>query len=301
MEDWEKINAVDRMQEYIISHIDEEITMQDLSRVAGYSLWHSVRIFKELSGKTPFEFIRLIRLTSAAEELRDSNAKVVDVALDKGFDSHDGFTRAFAKQFYITPNKYRKEKPPISYFTYHPSRHYYLHINQRNDEEMKDLFPQTVTAQIVERQARKLILLRSQKATDYFSYCEENGCDWEGMLNSVPEKLDVAAILELPRHLIMGGTSAIAAGIEVPADYSKPLPAGYEMLELPPCSMLYFRGMPFENEDDFCKAIDIVFKAIENYKPELYGYGFAEEVAPKFNFGASAEMGAKMAVPVKVL
>jgi len=305
MEDWDIINAVDRMQKYIVSHIDEEITMQDLSRAAGYSLWHSARIFKELTNKTPFEYVRAIRLTAAAKELRDSKNKVIDIALRTGFGSHDVFTRAFVRQFAITPQKYRNEKPSVSYFTYNPVRDYYLYIkninNKRNGDEMKDLFSRTVTAQAVERPARKLILLRSKNATDYWSYCEENCCEWGGVLNSIPERFDNAAILELPKNLVKDGTSAVAAGIEVPADYAKPLPEGYEMLELPPCAMLYFRGMPFENGEDFCIAKDIVFEAIESYKPELYGYAFADEDAPKFNFGASEQMGAKMAVPVKIL
>ncbi len=55
---------------------------------------------------------------------------------------------------------------------------------------------------LVHRKKRKLILLRSKKATEYFSFCEENGCDWEGLLNSNPYKLDTAAILTLPDFLI---------------------------------------------------------------------------------------------------
>ena len=130
MNDWENINAVDRMQKYIVSHIGEEITMQDLSRIAGYSLWHSARMFKEYLGKTPFEYIRALRLTTAAKELRDSSERIVHVALNGGFDSHDGFTRAFAKQFEITPKKYQSEKPPVSYFTYYPIRDYYFYNNK---------------------------------------------------------------------------------------------------------------------------------------------------------------------------
>ena len=301
MEDWDKINAVDKMQKYIVSHIDEEITMQDLSRAAGYSLWHSLRIFKELTHKTPFAYIRVLRLTKAAKKLRDSDSKVIDIALNSGFDSHDVFTRAFARQFAITPQKYRNEKPLLSYFTYHPVSEYYLYIknNERNGDEMKDLMSGTVTVQAVKRPARKLILQRSKNATDYWSYCEEKGCEWEGF-NDVSEKFDTAAILELPTNLIKEGTSSVAAGIEVPVDYAKTLPEGYEIIELPPCTMLYFRGMPFENEEDFAKAIDIVFEAITNYTPEFYGYAFADELAPKFNFGASAKMGAKAAIPVKI-
>ncbi|MCL1905582.1 MAG: helix-turn-helix transcriptional regulator, partial [Clostridiales bacterium] len=137
MEDWDKINAVDRMQKYIASHIESEITLQDLSRAAGYSPWYALRLFKELTDKTPFEYIRAMRLTAAAKELRDSDAKVVDGALDGGFDSHDGFTRAFAKRFYMTPQVYRREKPPVHYFVPYPVRDYYLYTEKSDGEEMK--------------------------------------------------------------------------------------------------------------------------------------------------------------------
>ncbi|MCL2619873.1 MAG: AraC family transcriptional regulator [Defluviitaleaceae bacterium] len=299
MRDLEKVDAVSRMQKHIITHIDQEITMQDLSNVAGYSLWYSIRVFKELLGKTPFEYIRALRLTTAAQQLRDLDEKVIDVALSGGFGSHDGFTRAFSKQFDITPKKYRIEKPAVSYFTHYPIRdYYYLHKKIRNDETMKSGFSSTVTVQAVTRPERKLILLRSENATDYFSFCGEKGCEWEGLLNSIPEKFDNAAILELPTKFLKKGTSSCAVGVEVPNDYNKTLPEGYEMIDLPQCTMLYFHGMPFENEDDFGKAIDVVIEAIEAYKPELYGYAFSDDIAPRFNFGATNKIGAKMSIPV---
>lgn len=58
MDSWEKISAVQRMQDYIEEHITDPISLQMLARAAGYSPWHSSRIFKELTGKTPFEYIR---------------------------------------------------------------------------------------------------------------------------------------------------------------------------------------------------------------------------------------------------
>lgn len=300
MVNWDKINAVQRMQDYIVLHIDEDITMQDLSDASGYSLFHSIRIFKELTQKTPFEYIRALKLTKAAEQLRDTKSKVIEIALNANYDSHDGFTRAFSSQFDITPSAYNKNKPPVSFFTYYPISHYYLYTKKRNGKIMeKNRVSKTVTVQPVERAARKLIILRSKKATDYMSFCEEMGCDWEGLLNSVSEKMDNAALLELPKKFVKNGTSEYAAGIEVPLEYAKTIPQGYEVLELPACNMLYFHGMPFENDEDFCEAIEIVAEAIENYKPELYGVQFAFDIAPKFNFGACAQAGAKMAIPVK--
>lgn len=62
-----------------------------------------------------------------------------------------------------------------------------------------------------ERPKRKLIYLPSRKAKDYLSYCEEIGCEWEGLLNSIPEKFDMAALLELPDFFITEGFSKKSA------------------------------------------------------------------------------------------
>jgi hypothetical protein len=72
----------------------------------------------------------------------------------------------------------------------------------------------TVTVTSAERPARKLILLSSLNATDYLTFCEEMGCDWEGRLNSVAEKFDKAALLTVPPNLRMPGAGPIAAGVK---------------------------------------------------------------------------------------
>ena len=116
MDNKEQIEAVQRMQAFIESHLHEPITLHRLAKAAGYSPWHAARVFKSLTGKNPFEYIRAVRLSRAAVRLRNENVKVIDVAFDFVFDSHEGFTRAFSKQFGITPQRFSKNKPAIKYF-----------------------------------------------------------------------------------------------------------------------------------------------------------------------------------------
>ena len=150
----------------------------------------------------------------------------------------------------------------------------------------------------VNRPKRKLIYLPSKSATDYFSYCEEVGCAWEGLLNSIPEKFDTASLIDLPDFLVDEDISKVAAGVEVPIDYDKPLPGGYKIAELEECIMLYFQSEPYENPDDFGDRIGQVFKAIESYNLERYGYNSASNIAPMLNLGAEPEIGARVAIPV---
>ncbi|MGI5856858.1 MAG: helix-turn-helix transcriptional regulator [Candidatus Merdivicinus sp.] len=291
-----KIVAVANMQRLIHAHFDEEITLEDLSRAAGYSKYHAARLFKELTGKTPFETIRALRLTKAAQSLQGSGERVVDAALDNGFGSHDGFTRTFLRQFGITPQRYRREMPPVNWFVFHSVEDYYI-LKEGEKLMEKEKVSRTVTVSVVERPARKLIFLR-YNATDYFSACEEVGCEWEGVFNSIREKFDTAAGGRLPKFLILPGTSGNAFFVEVPLDYDKPLPNGYESAVLPPCTYLYFSGMPFDDPSNFPTAIGIVNEAIQNYPFERFGWKVSDS-GPYLGMGAEAETGARTAVPVE--
>ena len=70
-------------------------------------------------------------------------------------------------------------------------------------------------------------------------------------------------------------------------------------VELEAGTMLYFKSEQFEDEKDFGSAIECLMKSHERYNPKEFGYEYDCENAPVFNFGASLEMGAKIAFPVK--
>jgi len=298
MELSDKAAAVSRMQRYIEAHLVEEITLDDLANAAGYSKYHAVRVFKELTHRTPLETVRALRLTRSAKVLQDADHKIVNVAMNSGFDSHNGFTRAFNRQFGITPQKYHVETPPVNWFIHYPIEAYYQ-LKEGIEPMSNEKVSSTVTVTVVERPARKLIFLR-HNATDYFSACEEVGCDWEGFYNSIPEKFDTAAGGRLPTSLIKPGTSGNAFFVEVPLNYNKPLPDGYDIAELPPCTYLYFNGIPFDDENDFPIAIGIINEAIENYPFERFGWRQSDN-APNLGMGAESETGARAAVPVEKL
>lgn len=85
----------------------------------------------------------------------------------------------------------------------------------------------------------------------------------------------------------------------MPIDYTGRIPVNCEVVELEEGKMLYFQSDSFEKEEEFGIAIDNVFRAIDKYNIKSYGYEYIFEAAPKFNFGASTEMGAKMALPIR--
>lgn len=296
----DKINAVDRMQVYIKEHLREVITLNMLADIAGYSPWYAARIFKELVGISAFEYIRKLRLSSAALMLRDDEVKVIDVAFDYLFDSHEGFTRAFSKSFGMTPKKYAQQTPPIQLFMPYYIRHLYV-MRKKGERPMSEKNTQnTVFVQVVEKAARKLILKRGIKATHYFEYCEEVGCDVWGILSSIKGALGEPLGLWLPKKLIRENTSEYVQGVEVPLDFEGAIPEGFEVIDLNPCKMMIFQGQPFKDED-FSEAIADLWKVIDNYDPTLYGFEFAADEAPRFQMEPQGYRGYIEGRPVKKL
>lgn len=300
MERWEVINAVQRMQDYITENINSTVTLGDLARAAGYSQWHSARIFKELTGKSPFEYLRALRLSKAAIQLRDHHTKIVDVAFDFVFDSHEGFTRAFNKQFGMSPKRYSENPRPIQLFMPHRIRDYYLTLLKGEIEMSEKKSTNTVFVQVVERPDRKLILKRGLKATNYFEYCEEVGCDVWGVLCSIKEAMYEPAGMWLPGRLIKPGTSKYIQGVEVPRSYTGEVPEGFEIIDLEPCKMMVFQGEPYEDEN-FGEAIQELWDVIKKYNPQLYGFQWAEEASPAFQLEPQGYRGYIEARPVRQL
>jgi len=293
------IMAVQRMQEYIEQHLQEPITLKALATVANYSPWHAARLFKEITERAPFEYIRALRLSKAALILRDRPVKVMEVALDFVFDSHEGFTRAFTKTFGISPHQYQQSTPPVRLFM--PSKVYdtYLILNQ-GASKMTNTPTKTVFVQVMERPARKLLLKRGIKATDYFEYCEEVACDVWSVLTSVKEALYEPVGVWLPKHLIVEGTSMYCQGVEVPMDYQNTIPEGFDLIDLPACQMMVFQGESYDDEV-FMEAIDEVWQHIEKFDPTIYGYQWAVEDGPRIQLEPMGYRGYIEALPVRAI
>lgn len=289
--------AAEAMRKYIVEHLDGELTPASVARATGYSERHGARMFRNATGRGLAEYIRLLRLSAAARSLARSDCDtILDVALIHQYDSHEGFTKAFSSAFGISPKAYRKGGRPIQFFIPYPVC-LPEDMFKRKDGPVNNI----ITATILPRPARRLVTLYSKTGTDYWSFCQEQGCDWEGLLLSIPERMDIPAFLSLPPAMIPPGFAEGAVGIEVPAYYAGQVPAGYALNDLPAGEMLYFRSPPYESEDSFPEAMKSVFDTYESYDAATYGYAFDLDALPLFNFGAFTDKGARIAVPVKKL
>lgn len=112
----EKAKAVQRMQDYIEQHLCEEITLAQLAEASLYSPWYSYRLFQQYTDLTPADYIRRLRLSKSALRLRDESCRILDVALDMGFGSVDGYQRAFYREFGCNPKEFATKPIPLPLF-----------------------------------------------------------------------------------------------------------------------------------------------------------------------------------------
>jgi len=86
-----------------------KLTIGDLARTAHLSPYHFLRVFQEQTGLTPHQFILRTRLRNAATGLAQGDRKIIDLALDCGFEDVSNFNRAYRKEFGTTPRAFRTE------------------------------------------------------------------------------------------------------------------------------------------------------------------------------------------------
>lgn len=261
----EQVLAVQRMQDYIEQHLCETITLGDLSSVSFFSPWHSHRMFKEYTNYTPAEYIRRLRLSKSALQLRGESCKIIDVAFSLGFGSADGYTRAFFREFGCTPKEYANSPIPLSLFVPYGVKFKEFRKEETEVENCKNIF-----IQLIEKPCRKVIVKRATKAADYFEYCGEVGCDVWGTLTSMESLCGEPVCLWLPKQYQKPNTSQYVQGVEVSAGYNGPVPEGFDVIDLPAAKYLMFQGEPFR-EEEYCEAIVDVQRSAKKYDPSLLG------------------------------
>ena len=267
----EQVLAVQRMQDYIEKNKAEKISLSDLAQASLFSPWYAFRLFRNVLGLTPTEYIRKYRLTQAAEQLRSGEVKVIDAAYNAGFTNVDTFTRAFYREFGLNPSDYRTHPVPVPFFIPYGAKYRELRKENINMSGIQPIF-----IQAVRKPERLCIVRRGTHAEDYFSYCEEVSCEVWGILMSMRSLCGEPVSMWLPEKYKKPNTSTYVQGVEVETDYMGMIPEEFDTIRLPEAEYLMFQGPPF-CEEDYCEAIRTVQMFMDSYDPAYLGYRWDDE------------------------
>ncbi|MDD3340139.1 MAG: AraC family transcriptional regulator [Lachnospiraceae bacterium] len=280
----DKVLVVQKMQDYIEEHLAERVTLCDLANAVRYSPFYCARMFKEMTGLTAADYIRKLKLSHSALRLRDEKCRIIDLAYDLGYDSVDGYQRAFLHEFGCNPREYAKSPIPLSLFTPYGVKFRTLWKEKVVMENVSSVF-----IQVIDKPERKVIMKRGVKANEYWSYCQEVGCDVWGILTSMKSLCGEPVCLWLPEKYRKAGTSEYVQGIEVATDYSGSIPDGFEIITLPAAKYLMFQGEPFK-EEYYCEAIETLQLSESRYDPSIIGYEW-DDTNPRIQLEPRGERG----------
>ena len=107
----QNINRDPRIQvvvDYLTPHQNESFTIQSLSEMAQVSQTSFRRLFKAHTGKSPSDYIRELRMTSAARMLLTSDREIAEIGYQVGFSDANYFSRTFRQVFGVSPHQYRR-------------------------------------------------------------------------------------------------------------------------------------------------------------------------------------------------
>lgn len=104
----EYTKEIKKAMNYIENNLNKEIRTEEIADSAGFSKYHFQRVFKRETGLNLYEYIQKRRLAEASSLLRNTNIRILDIAVYLCFESQEVFTRAFKKVYGLPLGQYRK-------------------------------------------------------------------------------------------------------------------------------------------------------------------------------------------------
>jgi len=291
---------VQRMVDWLEEHVTENSVLLKMSKQLGYSPYYCSRQFNRMTGMTLRDYVRYRRISRAALELRDTDRRILDIAVTYGFSSQEAFTRAFYKAFQLTPAAYRKNPRPIPLAIRQEvfSPYHYL-IRER--DRMSKAHAQPVEVKVEFIPAHKFIGVWDLSAANFVNFWENgHSCDEIcGTLESMSNDTLPGQLGQTGGWFYRNGRKGYLYGIPVPLGYDGPIPEGMECREIPESEYLVFFHPPFE----YLKDNDAVMSAVEdkawNFDPGTMGYEWDEEVKQDYQRHFPEGYGYAVLRPVK--
>lgn len=276
MYEWNEM--VQRMVDWLEANLTEHPTLLKMAEHLGYSPYYCSRQFNRFTGTTIRDYVWSRRLSRAALELRDTDRRVLDIAVKYGFSSQEAFTRAFHKAFGLTPAAYRKAPRPIPLSirveVFSP-----YHYRMRERVKMSEARVKPVEVKVEFIPAHKFIGIWDPDATDFMSFWDNgHSCDEVcGTLESMSHHVLPGQLTQTAGWFYKDGKKGYLYGIPVPLDYDGPVPEGMECRVIPESEYLVFHHPPF----DYLRDNGPVMRAVEDmawhFDPRTMGYEWDEE------------------------
>ena len=107
--DKKQIQSTKAIREYLVSHLDEKVSLEQMAKEAHLNLSVFHLVFSHIYGDTPYAYLKKYKMNLAAQWLSENKMKIVDIALELGYSNASKFAKAFQSVYGMLPKDYRKK------------------------------------------------------------------------------------------------------------------------------------------------------------------------------------------------
>ena len=282
---------VENAKKHIKRNIEKGVNPDDTARAVNYSLKQLNRIFTMHTGLTIGEYIRWNKLAKALFELKYTDYAIVDISLKYGYDSQEGFTRAFKDIFSINPGEYRKTKHPVAAKNWRINQLIHQEAHNASDEGLYK-----------RGNVDSWIIMKPNRI--WVSGRQNTGKLHPSKFYSLPEDDLTKRVFSLSDTIGEGGAyfpsddySGLSFGVEVAEDYPLELLYGFITTRMPQSKYVVFNypKYPMENHGD---AIRSTWDAQMDYDITAQGLAWDMKKKPVFE-NDNTEMGYTIWFPAR--
>ena len=287
---------LENAKKYIEDNIKESLSLEEISTYVGYSPYHFSRIFYGAYQMTMMEYVRKRKLELAIYEI-SKGKKIIDVAMEFGFLTSSGFSKAFKKVYETTPTRYVIDEMV------------------RNQQVLKN--PEPVTGSILETRIRfekksafKVLGFATSSMVRQEAYTFNYVAKWQEVQRDQPEAY-LYKVLNPKKHGEVGIFVHDASGggyyvLGLPVENFDLIEEGMVPIEVPEAFYAVFTTIPVDeqaNLGQFAKTIRKVWRGIfENWLPTSgYEYDSSKQDFEYYDERCHSDVDAVMEIwiPVK--
>ena len=296
MYEWNE--AIQKMIDWVEAHLTENPSLLAMAEQIGYSPYYCSRQFHQIVGKTLKAYMAERRLAMAAAEIRDTQQRVLDVAVKYGFSSQQALTRAFVYTYGCTPAAYRKNPVPIPIFV-KKAVLFPEYYEEEGERKMQETILTEAKVRVEYIPAHKYIALWDGEVQSYFAFWERHPCDEVcGLLESMSHAAHPVVGCHTGGWFWENGRRGYSYGMGAAEGDEGIVPKGFSVKEFPGSYYLVFYHPSF----DFLRDCDEVVGRVEtlawSFKPETMGFLWNEKECQDYQRFAAETIGYEVLRPV---
>lgn len=302
MYEWNE--TVQRMIDWVEEHLDEQPMLPAMAQKMGYSPAYCSTRFHQVCGMSIKQYAAGRRLARAALAIRDTDERVLDIALRFGYSSQEALTRAFRDAFGCTPGAYRRRPVPVPLsirkVIYFPE-HYRAIYEGGKAMSNSNLRKANVRVEYIP--AHRYMGVWDDAAEDYGAFWQRHDCDEVcGTLDSLSHLSDPIVTAHTAGWHRVNGKRRYFYGMGVPAEYAVAVPDGFEARDIPGGYYLVFYHPAFDYLADNGEVMRRVEELAWQYDLEKECHGkwlWDEEARPCYQRHHPEALGYEVLRPVR--